>query len=130
MTTPRWVFSDPVTSESWTMPINPDSATSPHPTKTIKTAFGVRRGNDRFRTILNPPTPVEWQWSGAIRSKAHHDQLLAWAERPGLVHVADHLGRTWEVIFSKFDPTDRRPTPNTPWRQRYTMTALILRRVS
>lgn len=110
------------------MPINPDSMTSPHPTKNLTFAKGIRRGHSRSRTFMTPPPPVEWTWEGPIRTQAHHDALEEWATK-GEVHVTDHLGRSWAVVMQSFDPIDRRPTPQTPWRMRYSMTALILRQL-
>jgi hypothetical protein len=65
-----------------------------------------------------------------IRTKAHHDDLETWSKKPGKIHVADHLGRSFEVMILSFEPTDRKPTPSTPWRMRYTMKTLLLRRLS
>lgn len=125
----RWTLTDPATAETWTMPINPDSMTSPHPPKDFASfAKGIKGGHNRSRSFMVPASPVEWTWEGAIRTPEHHDALEAWSKK-GTVRVTDHLGRTWEVVMQRFEPSDRRPTPNTPWRMRYSMTALILRQV-
>lgn len=126
----RWTLSDPATSETWAMPINPDAMTSPFPGKSIVTAYGSRRGRRRPRTVMTPPPIVEWEWEGVIRTEAHYDQLHTWATKGREVHVTDHLGRTWEVLLQAFIPEDRKPTPQTPWRMRYSMRSLILRRVA
>lgn len=128
--TVRWTFRDTVTSETWTMPINPDAMTSPQPSKQLKHAIGVRYGLNRVRTFMSAPQPVQWSWEGVIRSQEHHDALLAWAGRTHPVEVTDHLGRTWKVLFQKFEPTDRQPTATTPVRERYRMTVLNLGRVA
>lgn len=129
--TTRWVLSDPATAETWTMPINPDSMTSPWQGKTLKNASANRAGLHRPRTFMSTPsTPVTWEWSGVIRSKQHHDDLLYWAQKDYEVQVTDHLGRTWEVAMNQFIPEDRKPMANVPWRLRYTMKVFILRRVS
>ncbi len=130
--TTRWILTDPATAETWTMPINPDQMSSPQPTRTLSTVSGTGRYQNaaRLRTFMTPSAAVDWEWGGVIRSQAHHDTLRTWARKPGEVHVTDHLGRTWAVLFTRFTPVERRPTPLVPWRQRYTMNALILRRVS
>ena len=129
--TTRWVLTDPATDETWTMPINPDQMTSPHPApKRLRTQYGIRRGVHRIRTFMSAPTANDWEWQGVIRTEEHYDALVAWAQKPNEVHVTDHLGRTWEVLISQFQPTDRKPTVNVPWRLRYRMRALVLRKVS
>lgn len=121
-----WTLFDPATSETWVMPINPDAMTSPHPRKDFKHASGVRNGLDRIRSMMTPPTPTEWSWEGVIRTEAHYNSLLAWAQKTDVVHVTDHLGRTWQIVMKKFTPTDRKPMANVPWRMRYQMTVINL----
>lgn len=128
----RWSLRDPATGETWVMPLSPDSMSSPHATRRLDTIPSIVQGGGRMRlrTFMTPESAVEWEWGGVIRTQAHHNALEAWARKEGEVHVSDHLGRTWAVLITSFQPTDRRPTPSTPWRLRYTMSALILRRVS
>ena len=134
----RWILQDPKADESWTMPINPDRMTSPHPKKSLRHAYGVWLGGkpygpesrDAIRTFLTPPSLTEWQWEGVIRSEEHYQAYVHWTEKSHEVRVTDHLGRTWEVLFSRFEPEDRRPMKNVPWRLRYKVTAQITRRIS
>jgi hypothetical protein len=112
------------------MPINPDSMSSPHQDRQISTSYGTRYGVNRLRSFVTPSPAKEWTWGGVIRSEAHYDALLAWVKKPGKVRVTDHLGRTFEVFIQAFEPEDRKPTPQTPWRLRYTVTTLLLRRIS
>lgn len=128
MTTVRWVLRDTSTGAQWTMPINPDSMSSPFSARNMKYAGGWAKDR-RLRAIAGARAPVEWEWSGAIRSKSHYDRLVEWAEKSVAVDVTDHLGRTFRVYLVEFTPTDRRPTPRVSWRFRYTMKALILERV-
>lgn len=121
-----WTLHDPVTLETWVMPINPDTMTSPYPAKTLTHAVGIRRSLDQIRTFMGTPRLPEWQWSGVIRTEAHYDALLYWAKKDGFVHVTDHLGRTWQVVIRKYTPTDRKPMANVPWRMRYEMSVFNL----
>jgi hypothetical protein len=130
MTVIRWTLTDPATSESWTMPINPNAMTSPQTAKTLRHAYGIRRGVDRVRTFKTPNPAVQWEWSGVIRSKEHYDDYVYWASKTGEVHVTDHLGRTWEVFMASFEPEDRQPMANVPWRLRYKVRALLIGRVT
>lgn len=126
----RWTLHDTVTDEVWEMPINPDSMTSPEPERVLKFGQGYRQNSTRLRTIESPSDAREWSWSGAIRTKAHHDTLFDWASRHVPVEVTDHLGRTYRVVITQFDVTERQPTKSTPWRPRYQMTVRIMGRVS
>ena len=130
MTTQRWVLTEVDTGDTWTMPINPDSMTSPVLERSMTTTYGSNVGTARLRTFVTPSRALDWSWSGVIRTKAHHDALEAWSRKPGKVRVTDHLGRTFEVMLQGFEPTDRKPTPTTPWRLRYTMKTLLLRRIA
>ena len=125
----RWLLRDTATNAQWRMPINPDSMTSPLPRRQMKHAGGWR-ADQRVRTFITTPEATEWEWSGVIRTQAHYDQLVTWARKNVAVDVTDHLGRTFRVFITDFNPTDRRPTPHVPWRLRYSMKARILERVS
>lgn len=128
--TTRWTFTEVATTATYTVPINPDAMSSPTQERQASTAFGISGGRVRPRTLMSPPQAKEWEFSGAIRTQEHHDALLEWSRKDGLVRVTDHLGRVFEVMFTSFQPTERQPTRSTPWRLRYTMKALLLRRIS
>jgi len=130
MTVVRWVLTHPATSETWTMPINPNQADSPFQKKEVKTAHGTRAGLDRIRLFQTASAPTEWNFGGVIRTKSHYDDLVHWAKKTDEVRVSDHLGRTFEVIIKQFAPVDRPPTGSTPWRLTYKMTCLVLRRIA
>lgn len=129
--TVRWTFTDMDTGESYTVPINPNNSSDPEgPARNLTYAYGVAAGQERVRTIERPPDINTWQFGGVIYTKEHYDALASWARKTGLVHISDHLGRTFEVIMQTFEPTDRRPRPNRMWNLTYTMRAMVLRRVS
>jgi hypothetical protein len=126
----RWTLKDTVTNEVYTMPINPDSMTSPEPDRNLSFGPGWRLNSTRNRTHQTPSDAKEWQFSGPIRTQAHHDALFEWATRDVPVEVSDHLGRTYRVVISQLNVTERRPTKTVPWRLRYEMTTRIVRRVT
>jgi hypothetical protein len=130
VSTKRWIFTEVDTGETYTVPINPDSMSSPFQDRQIQQVYGSREGYNRMRSFELPAPAKEWEFGGAIRTQAHHDALRTWSKKPGLVNVTDHLDRTFQVVFQGFEATDRSPTPQTPWRQRYTMSALVLRRLA
>lgn len=125
----RWVFRDTASDERYQVPINPNQMTDPLARQRVFAYVSYDR-NNRFRSFETPANIVEWSFSGVIYRKQHHDALLAWSKKEANVQITDHLSRTWEVIFKSFDPVERRPTPLKPWRFTYTMTAMVLRKVS
>lgn len=125
----RWRFVDLAAGDSWEMPINPNRM-SPIPLgRTLTFGSSTRVGRDRIRTGQAPSVAAAWSFGGVIRSREHHDTLYAWALRGSKIRVYDHLGRVFEVVFTDFEPTARRPTPNVPWRYSYEMKTLMLRRL-
>jgi hypothetical protein len=134
----RWIIQDLQASptESWTMPMNPREMTSPIQDRAFETAYGVKAwgtgegGLNRLRTVESSTPALEWSFTGFIRDKAHYDQLAYWARKDGKVRITDHLGRTFEVLMQAWLPTDRKPTPNSPWRLQYQMKTLLLRRIA
>lgn len=135
MSVVRWSLVDPVTGERWTLPVNPNTASSPLPgRKNISTAQGANLdagGIHRTRVFQAPSAPTEWEFGGVVLSKAQHDALAKWSEKSNEVRVSDHLGRTFEVIIRQLEVVDRRPLAGrTKYRMTYTMRALVLRRMA
>lgn len=127
----RWVFTEVDGGAAYTVPINPDKMSSPFHEREFQHAYGGRRNGERpFHTVESSPRPKEWTFEGVIRTQAHHDALELWSRKPGLVRITDHLGRTFEVLLTSFEPTDRRPNARTSWRLRYVMKALVLRQIT
>lgn len=131
--TERWTFLDPATSETWTVPINPNTMTDPtNRQRRYQHSYqGTTNLDDaRFRSLETAAPIVEWTFGGVIQTKDHHDKLEHWARKESKVHITDHLGRTFAVVMRTFEPKERRPTPAKPWRFTYEMRAYVLRRVS
>lgn len=120
MSTVRWTLTDQSNGESWRMPANPNSM-SPLP---VGRDLSVA-ADGMFETAA-PASQI--QWDGVIVNQAHYDALNEWAHR-GLVTVTDHLQRVFEVLIESFRP-DPKPGRRPGARQRYTMTALFLRRLA
>lgn len=119
----RWQFYDPVEDETWTMPINPDSMTSP---LRVRARSALHAHGGELVVSDGDPGAHAWDFGGVIRTKAHHDALIDWATRDRAIDVTDHLERTFRVVVTACEIADRRPTPRTQWRLRYVMRTLIL----
>lgn len=135
MDTKRWIFFDPETDETWTVPINPNTMTDPE-AKQRSFQFGVasrssaRSNRSVIRTFESAAQPIEWTFGGVIHTQDHYEKLERWARKPMDIHITDHLERTWHVVMKTFEPTERRPTMRKPWRFSYEMRALILGRLA
>lgn len=103
---------------------------SPTLERSYDAAVAVTEGRPRLRTFMRPPAAKPWEFAGVINARQHHDDLKAWCEKPGLVRITDHLGRTFEVVITDFEPTDRQPTARNAWRMRYSVKTLLLRRLA
>lgn len=129
----RWIFHDTVTDEVWTVPINPDSMTSPEPKRALSPVPGHPKNLLRPRALRTASDPTPWSFSGAIRTQTHLDTLNQWASREVAVDITDHIDRTYRVYIEKFTPVQRRThntygTLTSHWR--YTVDTTILERLA
>lgn len=130
----RWHFHDPAYNNvwlpaedqwlhDWTVPLNPREMSSPFPERQISTRFTVSSLGRAllFEGAAQPPT---WTFSGAILDYEHYERLLEWSDKPNVLRVTDHFGRTVRGIIQKFDPVPKRGG-NRYWRHEYTMTMIL-----
>jgi hypothetical protein len=120
----RWVFYDPLLPETYTVPINPNEMTSPWPERKFvyRTTTAGRNGANVIyegRADL-----AQWQFGGVILDQSHYDALRHWSEKPNSCYVTDHLGRTFKVLFDKFDPKPKQAY-GKPWKHEYQMTVAV-----
>lgn len=126
----RWIFHELASAQRITLPRNPDQAASPLPQRHIRWARGVSSASGMgARGFAEMPQTTKWQFGGSISTQAHHDLLVDWCQRPGLIWVTDHLGRTFEVLFTGIEITERGVTPASKARFRYVAKAELLREV-
>lgn len=129
MTLQRWRLKNAARSLDWTMPINPNSMSSPHYQRgTI--GYSVSPVDAHVRAFRPSLKAFEWQFGGVIRTQEHHDTLRDWCGYTERITLTDHLDRTWRVRLFSFEPEERRPTPSVPWRFRYVVRAYMYGRVS
>lgn len=128
--TVRWTFTEPISGDSWVVPINPNEMDAPARPRNMSYAYGSKWGQDRIRAMDRTTSPPTWSFSGVLLTQEHYDSLLEWSKKLAVVQIADHLGRTFEVVITQFDPIERLPTANRPWRADYTMTCLLLKEIA
>lgn len=123
----RWRFQDMLTNEVHTVEINPNQMGNFVFPKAFD--FGSYAGG-RMLGVRQNRQPLDWPFSGVVRTETHHDALIDWQRRPGKVRITDHLGRTFEAMIQSLDLKDRRPTGDNTWRFTYTFNCLLLRRIT
>lgn len=131
----RWSWYDPALDETWDMERNPDQMTTPHAPKNSKvfsrSIGGLNSvGNGVSRVLQFRQAPMEWQFSGNVRTEAMHDLLQTWTKKGQRLQITDHLLRTWEVRISALDIEEQRINARNAWRFRYTVKATIYGRLS
>lgn len=121
--TVRWTFTDMATSETLTLPWNPNKMTSPFlDNLTDRGAISPIDGESRSKRKKSPPK--DWSFGGFIRTQAQHDLMLDWGLRSSLMHVTDHLGRTIACRFQTVVIDEKKPSALKPWKFEYTILAL------
>jgi hypothetical protein len=120
----RWVFFDPIMNETWTVPLNPNQMTSPWPAR--KFAYRTTTAGRGGANVIYEGRAdlAQWQFSGILLDKTHYDELLYWSQKANSVHVTDHLGRTFKVLFDQFDAKPK-AAYGKPWKHDYTMTCAV-----
>lgn len=122
----RWIFEEVETGATYTVEINPNEMESWLYSKDISWS----KHGSRMAGIEARRGPVAETFSGIVRSKSHHDALIAWQKKPGKLRITDHLGRVFEVMAEAVDMIDRRPTGANAWRFHYTFRCQVLRRIA
>lgn len=120
----RWIFTDPVTSSTYTVPVNPKGGGTPSVKKSIKYAATSGPSGDVL-TFEGRNAVQEMQISGVILDSAHLDALKLWYDREYQVSVTDDLGRTFSIYITSFDAKRIRIASNA-WKHEYTMSYTIL----
>ena len=130
-----WVFYDPVTDDTYRMPVNPNNEQSSRSVqKSQKFAVAAGRYDDPSATpssynnvtlIYEGPDEISrFNFSGVIYTQIEYINLFSWAEKPNMIHITDDLDRTFEVYVVSFS-TERRRSKKFPWKHNYTMEAVI-----
>lgn len=120
-----WQLRDKSTNETWVFTRNPSSMTSPFPTRPLDPMLPPVVDATSPTVWGQAPAPIEWGFTGKFRDKEQYDRLLEWSQRPAIIEVTDHLGRTFDVAFTHFDATEKR-NRHLEWFGEYTMKGMLL----
>lgn len=119
-----WVFHDPVTLDSYSLPVNPNSGASPEFAKNAsrKTTTGPGGATLIFE---GADEPQSFNFSGTILTQEQYEAFVEWWDKRRIIQITDDLGRDWNVYFQSFRPT-RKISTNFPWRHEYSVEAVVV----
>lgn len=123
MAVQRWVFTDPSTSETYTVPINPNQMTAPFPQRqfTTKATTAV---DGKGIVYEGQVKPADWNFQGVILDSTHYGNLKDWVYNHGRIQITDHYGRIITCVLQNFNATPKRAA-SKPWKHEYTITAIV-----
>ena len=123
----RWVFLDPSSGETYTVPRNPDAMTSPFPQRTLTSKFTSALDGQAL-LLEGSPTLANWQFSGTVQDAAHYEALRHWCnDIGGRVTITDHYGRDIVCVLSQFAPVPvRNLVKGKYWDHTYQINATVV----
>lgn len=122
----RWIFHDPYTDpvETWTVPINPNTMTSPFRDKNVSTQV-TTAVNGKTLLFEGNAAPAQWQFGGVILDHDHYQELLRWINKRNRIQITDHFGRQMWAYLLSYKPDPRRALGRY-WKHDYTIDAIVL----
>lgn len=128
-----WQLYDPVTTEEYNWPVNPNEDTGSH-NVTRQTGYevyaGMRQtasGDDRIDSIVfvTGDGPSQFSYSGYVYTQEQLEALEDWANRDYDVILTDDLGRQFSIIIDNFE-LKRTRFRNKPYKHSYTLSGFVL----
>lgn len=120
----KWLFEDPVTMESYTFDINPNTGGSPAYEK--NTLYKNTCAPDGKVVIAEGlDNPQKLSFSGVLLFQEQYDAFVTWWDKRYQVYITDDLGRQFSVEIDTFTPTRERAV-HYPWKHSYSVDATIV----
>jgi hypothetical protein len=128
-----WSFVDPVTMDTYTLPVNPNADNGSHSfTRSInyEALAGVRRNSSGEDTVdaLVFDSNVEqkpFSYSGFVYNKEQYDNFNEWTSKGYPFEIYDDLGRGFLVYIISFQYSRVR-SRQFPYKHSYEMQGIIL----
>ena len=120
----RWVFYDPVTLDSYTVPINPNDDGTPGLSKNMR-YLNTAGPDGSVLAFEGRDNPKETQVKGIILDEAHLDALEEWSNKRYQVQITDDLGRVYQIYITDFAPRRVRARSH-PYKHEYTLSFVIV----
>lgn len=132
MTTPaftRWTLQNLALTENYTFESNPYEQTSPVAGKDVQFTPQNRTVGlipTAFVGIRAKRQPVDWSFTGIVRSVGEYNALLTWSKRPERLLLTNDRGEVLTIkitgiTFARQAPQRQR----TPYRHKYTVKATV-----
>ncbi len=102
--------------------INPES-------RSAVTGVAVITNTGPVRVTQGKRQPLEWTFSGNIRSREHYMAMRKWSHKHYRIIVVDHFGRQWSIQLQGVQYEEQRPNPRNAWRFRYVAHCTLYGRV-
>lgn len=126
MTTYKWTFSDPVTSETYSFSVNPNEE-SPVYAKNL--AFTALTAPGTLPLLSEgQDTPTTFSIKGSILTEDQYKQLLYWYNKRHPFTLTDDLGRVRWIYLTNFSPVRVRSALYA-WKHNYVLTGYTLSEV-
>jgi len=120
----RWVFSDPVTLESYEFEINPSEGGSPTYKKTIN-FLNTAAPDGRTLAFEGRRAAQQGSFKGTILTEEHYNAMVDWFEKRNQIIMTDDLGRSQMIYITDFEPTRVRAVQH-PWKHTFNVSYFVL----
>ncbi len=120
----RWIFTDPVTTDTYTVPVNPNKGGTPTRNKNI-TYLNTAGPGGNVLAFEGRDDTQQIQVSGVILEQAHLDAFNTWFDKRYQITVTDDLSRVFSIYITNFDAT-RINSRSHPWKHEYTLSYVII----
>lgn len=132
-----WNFTDPITGESYYLPVNPLEDGGSHgiqksvkyesPTSTYMSSANQLMVN--ATVIQDAPAEMEgFSYSGTLYTKEEYDAFIYWSNKDHPWELTDDLGRTFLIYVTSFEPSRARST-RFRWKHTYNFTGIVIREI-
>jgi hypothetical protein len=119
-----WVFTDLVTAETYSLPINPNDGGSPSYKKNI-VYQNTAAPDGNVLMFEGRDDPKTSSFKGVLLTEDQYNTFVEWFEKRHQIQITDDLGRTFVCYITSFDPTRRRSAIH-PWKHEYTCEYTII----
>jgi hypothetical protein len=114
----KWTITDGVSTIK--LKYNPYTMTSPYAPKNLTVS------TPDAQVIMQATPAAEWGFDGYVYTEDEYNKLVFWHSKDIELELTDHLGRTWRVISTQLDITERRDTARNSNRYQYSWKVLNL----
>jgi len=119
-----WEFTDLVTNDTYSLPVNPNDGGSPSFRKNI--SYQVTAAPDgKVLMFEGRDEPMQSQFSGVILTEEQYEAFVEWYSKRHQIKIKDDLGREFVCYITSFDPKRKRSALH-PWKHDYTCEYTII----